>query len=432
MDLFSYQNKDANKPLAFRMRPQSLEQFVGQKRIVGEGKLLRRAIEADRLQSLILYGPPGTGKTTLAKIIANKTESKFESLNAVTSGVKDLRQVINRAKERQGMYTKRTILFIDEIHRFNKSQQDALLPAVEEGIIILIGATTENPYFEVNSPLLSRSRIFRLQSLTEDNIKVILERAVKKLEESKDYKIKLTIKALKHFARVANGDARTALNALELAVLTTSDQKGVKTINLKVAEDSIQQKAINYDQTGDNHYDTISAFVKSIRGSVPDAALYWLAKMIEAGEDPSFIARRLIVHAAEDIGNADPQALVIANAAARAVEYVGMPEARIPLAQASIYLATAHKSNAVLLGIDRALEVVKSKRVSGVPAHLQDNHYRGANNLGRGVDYKYPHDYPNNYVKQEYLPLELEGQKFYQPTENGYEKKIKEFLKDLN
>ncbi|MCK8815984.1 replication-associated recombination protein A [Natroniella sulfidigena] len=430
MDLFSYQAKDNNQPLAVNLRPQTLEQFVGQEHIVGEGKLLRRAIEADRLQSLILHGPPGTGKTTLAKIIANTTVSEFESLNAVTSGVKDLREVISRAKERQGMYNKRTILFIDEIHRFNKSQQDALLPAVEEGIIILIGATTENPYFEVNSPLLSRSRIFRLQPLTEEDIKIILGRAVDKLVESKDYKVKLTPEAVDHFARVANGDARTALNALELAVLTTRQQEGVKKITLEVAEDSIQQKAINYDQTGDNHYDTISAFVKSIRGSDPDAALYWLAKMIEAGEEPMFIARRLIVHAAEDIGNADPHALVIANAAAQAVEYVGLPEARIPLAQATTYLATAPKSNSALVGINRALEAVKSKPTSGVPVHLRDNHYQGAK-LGRKVDYKYPHDYHNNYVEQEYLPKELAGEKFYQPTENGYEEKIKEFLKQL-
>lgn len=435
MDLFSYQTKENNtnnKPLAVKMRPQNLEQFIGQEEIVGKGKLLRRAIEADRLQSLIFYGPPGTGKTTLARIIANRTESEFESLNAVTSGVKDLRQVITRAKERQGMYNKRTILFIDEIHRFNKSQQDALLPAVEEGIIILIGATTENPYFEINSPLLSRSRIFQLRSLTEENIKAILRRAVDKLEGSKDYKIKSTIEALNHFARVANGDARTALNALELAVLTTPQQEGMKEIDLEVAEESIQQKVINYDQAGDNHYDTISAFVKSIRGSDPDAALYWLAKMIEAGESPSFIARRLIIHAAEDIGTANPQALVIANAAAEAVDYVGLPEARIPLAQATIYLATAPKSNAVLLGIDQALAAVRSKVTSGVPTHLQDNHYQGATELDKGVNYKYPHDYPNNYVEQEYLPPELATEKFYQPTENGYEEKIKEFLKYLD
>lgn len=433
MDLFSQQAGENNsKPLAARMRPQTLDEFIGQEEIVGEGKLLRRAIEADRLQSVIFYGPPGTGKTTLARIIANTTEAEFESLNAVTSGVKDIREVINRARERQGMYSTETVLFIDEIHRFNKSQQDALLPAVEKGTVVLIGATTENPYFEVNSPLVSRSRIFKLNPLAEEEIKDILRWALENKERGLgNYDFEITEAAVEHLAQASDGDARQALNALELAVLTTPQQEGEKRIDLEVAEESIQQKAINYDKSGDQHYDVISAFIKSLRGSDPDAALYWLAKMIKAGEDPRFIARRMIVHAAEDVGNANPHALMVANAAARAVEYVGLPEARIPLAQAAIYIAAAPKSNAAVTGIDQALQAVEKETTSGVPPHLRDAHYQGADDLGHGAGYKYPHSYPGSYVAQQYLPDELVNSKFYQPSGNGYEKKIEQFLDQL-
>ncbi|MGM0502275.1 MAG: replication-associated recombination protein A [Bacillota bacterium] len=433
MDLFTQQsNNDNKKPLAARMRPQTLDQFMGQQDIVGEGKLLRRAIKADRLQSVIFYGPPGTGKTTLAEIIANTTAAEFENLNAVTSGVKDLREVISRAKERRGMYSKATVLFIDEIHRFNKAQQDALLPAVENGTVVLIGATTENPYFEVNSPLLSRSRIFKLEKLTAAQIVEIMKRALEDEEQGLGrFNVEITDRAVEHLADVANGDARQALNALELAVITTPEKQGIKRIDLEVAEESIQQKAINYDQAGDNHYDTISAFVKSLRGSDPDAALYWLAKMIEAGEDPMFIARRMIVHAAEDVGNANPHALMVAVSAAQALEYVGLPEARIPLAQAAIYIASVPKSNAVINGIDQALEAVKKTSTSGVPSHLKDAHYSGAQDLGNGEGYKYPHSFPGNYVNQQYLPDELTGTQFYSPTGNGYEQRLRKFLDNL-
>ncbi|WP_018247730.1 replication-associated recombination protein A [Orenia marismortui] len=436
MDLFNQNiyNEDniQNKPLAVRMRPCNLDEFIGQDQIVGEGRLLRRAIQVDRLQSAIFYGPPGTGKTTLAQIIANTTKADFEKLNAVTSGVRDLREVIKRAKERRGMYSKKTVLFIDEIHRFNKSQQDALLPSVEDGILILIGATTENPYFEVNSPLISRSRIFKLEKLSSDSIRKILMRALEDKERGLgEYSVDITSEALSHLAEVANGDARRALNALELAVLTTHEEDGVRRINLKVAEESIQQKAINYDKSGDNHYDITSAFVKSLRGSDPDAAIFWLAKMIEAGEDPRFIARRMIVHAAEDVGNANPHSLMLAVSAAQALEYVGMPEARIPLAQAAIYIASAPKSNATIKAIDGALNIVKSRPDAGVPKHLKDAHYSGSKELEYGKGYKYPHDYSDNYVKQQYLPNDLVGTRFYQPTKNGYEDKIKSFLENL-
>ena len=433
MDLFSIKNKERMKkeaPLAARMRPLSLDEFVGQEEIVGPGCLLRRAIEADRLTSLIFYGPPGSGKTTLARVIANTTESEFETLNAVTSGVKDIREVIKQAKNRLEMYQSRTILFIDEIHRFNKSQQDALLPAVEDGTIIFIGATTENPYFEVNSPLISRSRIFQLNQLKQSDIKTILNNAIE--DEEKGFgkrEINITQEALDHLANVANGDARTALNALELAVLTTpEDENGEICINLEVAEESIQQRALNYDKDGDNHYDTISAFIKSMRGSDPDATLYWLARLIKAGEDPRFIARRILIHAAEDVGLANPHALIVASAAAQAVEHVGMPEGRIPLAEAAVFIATAPKSNAVISGIDAALKTVENEEAGPVPLHLRDAHYKGAHKLGHGIDYKYPHDFPNNYVPQNYLPEGLEGHKFYNPTENGYEKQLLRYL----
>ncbi len=434
MDLFSIhaeQEKRKDAPLAAKMRPQTLDEFVGQEEIVGEGRLLRRAIQADRMSSLIFYGPPGTGKTTLAQIIANTTRSDFQILNAVTSGVKDIRDVIQKARENLGMYQKRTILFVDEIHRFNKSQQDALLPAVEDGTVVLIGATTENPYFEVNSPLLSRSRIFQLRNLTQTEIKEILSNAIRDDERGLGkYKLEIEDLALEHLANMANGDARAALNALELAVLTTpEDESGIVHINLSVAEESIQKRALSYDKQGDNHYDTISAFIKSMRGSDPDATLYWLARMIHAGEDPRFIARRILVHAAEDVGLANPHALIVAVAAAQAVEHVGMPEARIPLAEAALFIATAPKSNSVIVGIDSALKAIEQEEVGSVPRHLKDAHYSGAGKLGNGQGYKYPHDYPGNYVFQNYLPEQMVGKKFYTTTSNGYEKQIQEYLK---
>lgn len=433
MDLFSFTNEqEGNKmgPLASRMRPQTIDEVMGQEHILGSGKLLRRSIEADQLTPMIFFGPPGTGKTTLAKVIANTTKSFFEQLNAVTSGVADIRRVTTEAKERLAMYKIKTVLFIDEIHRFNKSQQDALLPFVEDGTVILIGATTESPMFEINSALLSRSRIFRLEPLTDQHMKEILQRAI--LDRNRglgEQAIRITEEALAHLVNVANGDARTALNALELAALTTPpNHEGQIEITLEVAEESIQQRMIQYDKSGDQHYDVISAFIKSMRGSDPDAALYWLARMIYAGEDPRFIARRLYVHAAEDVGMADPRALLIAQAAAYAVDFLGMPEARIPLAEATIYIATAPKSNAVISGIDQALATVEKEKAGQVPPHLRDAHYKGAKELGHGVGYKYPHSYQGGYVQQQYLPDELTGRTFYQPTEYGYERTIKERL----
>lgn len=431
MDLFDFSNRDEIKgPLASRMRPRTLDEVVGQKDIIGEGTLLRRAIEADRLTPMIFYGPPGTGKTTLAKVIANTTSAHFEQLNAVTAGIKDIRDVVERAKERLKFEKVRTVLFIDEIHRFNKGQQDALLPFVEDGTIILIGATTENPMFEINSALLSRSRLFRLQPLTDDEIKQVIDNALNDKERGfGNYHIQIDDDALNHLVHVANGDARTALNALELAVLTTDpNEEDIIHITLEIAEESIQKRVVQYDKDGDQHYDTVSAFIKSIRGSDPDATLYWLAKMIYAGEDPRFIARRMYVHAAEDIGLADPNALLIAQAAAHAVEYIGMPEARIPLAEAALYLATAPKSNAVIAGIDSALRTVEKEKSSDVPAHLRDAHYKGAAKLGSGKGYKYPHDYERHYVPQQYLPDHLISKRFYYPSVNGYEKTIEKRL----
>lgn len=424
----SQEERLADKPLAYRMRPRNLDELYGQDEIVGEGKLLRRAIEADRIQSLIFYGPPGTGKTSLAQVIARQTRADFVRLNAVTSGVKDLREVIKRARNNLALHKQKTILFIDEIHRFNKSQQDALLPAVEEGIIIMIGATTENPYFEVNSPLLSRSRIFRLNPLEKEDILRILKNALQDKERGLgSYDLEIGEKELLYIAYLADGDARTALNALELAVLTTPPgPDGKIRINKEIIAESLQKKVLNYDKQGDNHYDTVSAFIKSMRGSDPDAALFWLARMLEAGEDPRFIARRIIVHAAEDVGLADPVALQIASAAAQAVEFVGMPEARIPLAEAVIYIATAPKSNSVIKGIDAALEYVRNNPTGSVPLHLRDVHYRGAEELGHGKGYKYPHDYPGNYVKQQYLPDGLTDLKFYEPSRQGKEEVIRQ------
>lgn len=433
MDLFEYQrnkNLSSEAPLASRMRPGSLDEFIGQKHIVGKNTLLYRAIKADKLTSLILYGPPGTGKTTLAQVIANTTKSEFTKLNATNSGVKDIKETIEAANSLLGMYGKKTILFIDEIHRFNKSQQDALLPYVEDGTIILIGATTENPYFEVNKALVSRSIIFELFPLSKDDIKTVIKNAVNDKEKGLyHYNLVIDEATLEFIADISNGDARIALNALEIAALTTEkNEDGFINIDIKTAEQCVQKRALNYDKNGDNHYDTISAFIKSMRGSDPDAAVYYLAKMLYAGEDPKFIARRMVICASEDVGNADPRALQIAVSAAQAVDFIGMPESRIILAQAVSYIASAPKSNSALISIDSAFQDVKSIRTSGVPSHLKDAHYHGAGKLGHGINYKYAHNYENHYVKQQYLPDELVGKKYYNPSDNGYEKKIKQWM----
>ncbi len=433
MDLFEYmreQNMQNESPLASRLRPVTLEEVVGQQHIIGKDKLLYRAIKADKLSSIIFYGPPGTGKTTLAKVIANTTKAEFLSINATAAGKKDMEEVVEKAKQSQGMYGKKTILFIDEIHRFNKGQQDYLLPFVEDGTIILIGATTENPYFEVNGALLSRSIIFELKALEKEDIKILLRRAVTDEEKGMGaYHAVIEEDALDFLADISNGDARAALTAVELGVLTTErSQDGIIHITLETAQECIQKRAVRYDKSGDNHYDTISAFIKSIRGSDPDAAVYYLAKMLYAGEDIKFIARRMMISAAEDVGNADPNALTVAVSAAQAVERIGMPEARIILAEAATYLASAPKSNASYLAVDRALQAVKETANATVPVHLQDAHYKGSAKLGHGEGYLYAHDYPNHYVEQQYLPDALKDQVFYQPTEIGYEKKIKEHL----
>jgi putative ATPase len=412
-------------PLAARMRPQTLEDFAGQQHILKPGMLLRRAIEADRIQSLIFYGPPGTGKTTLAHIIAHRTESKFVRLSGVESNVAEMRQVLAGAANRLDNTGQATLLFIDEIHRFNKAQQDVLLPDVEGGTVKLIGATTHNPFFFVNSPLVSRSQIFELQPLEEADVRVLLERALVDAKRGLGHlKIKADAEALGHLAGISDGDARKALNSLEIAAMTTATGgDGTIHITLAVAEECIQKKAVVYDADGDQHYDTISAFIKSIRGSDPDAALYWLAKMIHAGEDPRFITRRLMISAAEDIGLADPMALVLTTSAHAAAEFVGWPEARIPLAEATVYLATANKSNSAYVAIDAALKEVRSGRTIPVPKHLRDAHYSGAKQLGHGEDYKYAHDYDGHFVAQDYLGVD---KRFYNPTEEGVEKKIKE------
>jgi putative ATPase len=415
------------RPLAARMRPRNLDEYIGQSHILAPGQLLRRAIEADRIQSLILYGPPGTGKTSLAQIIARQTKSKFERLSGVESNVADMRRVLSAAANRLENTGHSTILFIDEIHRFNKAQQDVLLPDVESGVIKLIGATTHNPFFFVNSPLVSRSQIFELRPLSEDELFELIQRALIDAERGIGYlKIKIEKEAAHHLAKIADGDARKVLNSLEIAALTTPPASdGTIRITLAVAEASIQKKAVVYDADGDAHYDTISAFIKSMRGSDPDAALYWLAKMIHAGEDPRFVARRIVICAAEDVGLADPMALVLANAALAASEFVGWPEARIPLAEATIYIATANKSNSAYMAIDAALDDVRSGRTIPVPEHLRDTHYKGAERLGHGKGYEYAHDHPGHFVAQEYLGVD---KTFYEPTEQGVEKKIKERL----
>ena len=436
MDLFDYmreQNQEKESPLASRLRPTTLDEVVGQQHIIGKDKLLYRAIKADKLSSIILYGPPGTGKTTLAKVIANTTSADFLQINATSAGKKDMEDVISQAKNNRGMYGKKTILFIDEIHRFNKGQQDYLLPFVEDGTVILIGATTENPYFEVNGALLSRSIIFELKSLSKEDIKTLLLRAVNDVEKGMgSYHAKMDEDALEFLADVSNGDARAALTAIELGIMTTERSgDGVIHITLEVASECIQKRVVRYDKSGDNHYDTVSAFIKSMRGSDPDAAVYYLARMLYAGEDIKFIARRMMVHAAEDVGNADPMALVVATSAAQAAERVGMPEARIILAEAATYIACAPKSDSVIAAIDRAMDVVKETKTVPIPTHLQDAHYKSAGKLGHGVGYQYPHAYPNHYVNQQYLPDGLTGEKFYEPSDNGYEKTIQEYFKKI-
>ena len=436
MYLFDYmreQNKEKESPLASRLRPTKLEEVVGQQHIIGKDKLLYRAIKADKLQSVIFYGPPGTGKTTLAKVIAQTTSAEFMQINATSAGKKDMEAVIEKAKQLQGMYGKRTILFIDEIHRFNKGQQDYLLPFVEDGTVTLIGATTENPYFEVNGALISRSIIFELKPLEKEDIKTLLHRALEDMEKGMGaYRAVADEEALEFLADVSNGDARSALNAIELGILTTErSADGLIHITLDVASECIQKRVIKYDKNGDSHYDNISAFIKSMRGSDPDAAVYYLAKMLYAGEDVTFIARRIMICASEDVGNADPNALTVAVSAAQAVERLGMPEARIVLAQAVTYVASAPKSNAAYLAVDKALSVVRESRTAPVPTYLCDAHYKGAGKLGRGIGYKYAHDYPNHYVEQQYLPDAYKDMTFYEPTENGYEQTIREYFKKI-
>ena len=435
MDLFDYMRettKEKESPLASRLRPTTLDEVVGQQHIIGKDKLLYRAIKADKLSSVIFYGPPGTGKTTLAKVIANTTSAEFTQINATVAGKKDMEEVVNKAKELKGMYQKRTILFIDEIHRFNKGQQDYLLPFVEDGTIILIGATTENPYFEVNGALLSRSSVFELCPLSQEEVETLILRAVQ--DEKKgmgSYHAVIEEDALHFLADLAGGDARSALNAVELGILTTPrSEDGMIHITLDVASECIQKRVVRYDKTGDNHYDTISAFIKSMRGSDPDAAVYYLAKMLYAGEDIKFIARRIMICASEDVGNADPMALNVAVSAAQAVERIGMPEAQIILSQAVLYVATAPKSNSACNAVFTAMDNVKKYKTT-VPVHLQDAHYKGSAKLGHGIGYKYAHDYPNHYVKQQYLPDEIKDAVFYEASDNGYEQTIKAHMERI-
>ena len=435
MDLFDYMRetqKEKEAPLASRMRPTTLDEVVGQQHIIGKDKLLYRAIRADKLGSIIFYGPPGTGKTTLAKVIANTTSAEFKQINATVAGKKDMEEVVKEAKELLGMYQKKTILFIDEIHRFNKGQQDYLLPYVEDGTITLIGATTENPYFEVNGALLSRSSVFELKALEKEDIKTLLKRAVYDQEKGMGtFRAQIDEDALDFLADIAGGDARSALNAVELGILTTERSvDGLIHITLDVASECIQKRVVRYDKTGDNHYDTISAFIKSMRGSDPDAAVYYLAKMLYAGEDVKFIARRIMICAAEDVGNADPMALTVAVSAAQAVERIGMPESQIILSQAVLYVASAPKSNSAVNAIMAANQSVREKKTT-VPAHLQDAHYKGAQKLGHGIGYRYAHDYPNHYADQQYLPDEIKDARFYEPGDLGYEKQMKEWLQEI-
>lgn len=426
------QQKQKDSPLAMRMRPETIDEFVGQEDIIAPGKLLYRAIKADKLTSVIFYGPPGTGKTTLARIIANTTESEFEQLNAVTSGVADIRNTVNEAKNRKGMYNKKTILFVDEIHRFNKSQQDALLPYVEDGTVVLIGATTENPYFEVNNALISRSTVFKLMPLTDKDIRNIILRCIK--DEKKGlgvYNVKIDEAALEHLINISNGDARAALNALELAVLTTEkNSSGEIAIDIHIAEECIQKRAITYEKKGEYHYDTISAFIKSMRGSNPDAVLHYLAKMLYAGEDPVFIARRIVICASEDVGLADSNALQVAIAATNAVQMLGMPEARIPLAHAAVYVANAPKSNSAYMGINKALDDVEHINTGSVPLHLRNNTFKGAAEWGYGKGYKYAHEFEGGYVDMQFLPDEIKDVQYYVPKGNGQEAKMKEIYED--
>ena len=436
MDLFDYMRQENGKkesPLASRMRPTTLDEVVGQQHIIGKDKLLYRAIMADKISSIIFYGPPGTGKTTIAKVIAHTTSAEFTSINATAAGKKDMEQVVENAKNMRGMYGKKTILFIDEIHRFNKGQQDYLLPFVEDGTIILVGATTENPYFEVNGALLSRSIIFELKPLSQEDIKTLIRRALTDSAKGLgSYGAVIDDDALDFLSDMANGDARSALTAIELGVLTTEPSADGKIhITLSVASECIQRRVVKYDKSGDNHYDTISAFIKSMRGSDPDAAIYYLARMLYAGEDVKFIARRIMICAAEDVGNADPQALQVAVAAAQAVERIGMPESQIILAQAVNYVACAPKSNASYLSIGAAMQMVANGQTPPIPTHLQDSHYKSAGKLGHGLGYQYAHDFKNHYVQQQYLPDALVGTQFYEPTEMGYEKKIREHLERI-
>lgn len=436
MDLFDYMRDNTMKkeaPLASRLRPVTLDEVVGQRHIIGKDKLLYRAIKADKLSSIIFYGPPGTGKTTLAKVIANTTSSLFTQINATSAGKKDMEAVVEEAKVNLGSYGKRTILFIDEIHRFNKGQQDYLLPFVEDGTVILIGATTENPYFEVNSALISRSIIFELKPLDKEDIKTLLHRAVYDRDRGMGaYDAVIDEEALEFLADIANGDARAALNAIEIGILTTErSEDGKIHITLSVASECIQKRVLKYDKDGDNHYDTISAFIKSMRGSDPDAAVYYLARMLYAGEEVAFIARRIMICAAEDVSNADPNALVVATSAALAVERLGMPEARIVLAQAATYVACAPKSNSAICAIDDAMQVVENEKTATIPSYLMDAHYKGAAKLGHGLGYQYAHSFKNHYVKQQYLPDEIKDRVFYVPSDNGYEKQIQEYFKKI-
>lgn len=436
MDIFEYMRQNTMKkesPLAARLRPRTLDEVVGQQHIIGKNTLLYRAISADKISSIIFYGPPGTGKTTLAKVIAGTTSSEFTQINATVAGKKDMEAVVEKAREDMGMFGKRTILFIDEIHRFNKGQQDYLLPFVEDGTIILIGATTENPYFEVNSALISRSIVFELKPLGPEDIKILIMRAVEDKEKGMGaYDALIEEDALQFLADLSDGDARKALNAVELGILTTErGDDGKIHLTLEVAKECIQKRNMRYDKNGDNHYDVISAFIKSMRGSDPDAAVYYLARMLESGEDIKFIARRIMICASEDVGMADPNALTVAVSASLAVERIGLPEARILLAQAAIYVATAPKSNASYLAVGATQEEVRRSGNLPVPPHLQDSSYKGAKKLGRGLGYQYAHDFPNHYVEQQYLPYELTGREFFKPDGNGYETKIKEHMKRL-